>query len=67
MPVGFALDGSLFFQVMYAFTLGFWVDAFPYHSFLEVHLYESLPVVPVKCADFLNERSEIVCFPPAGE
>lgn len=41
-------------------------NAFPHHFFLEVHLYESLPVVPVKYADFLNERNEIVCFPSAG-
>lgn len=46
---------------------GFEWNTFPYHSFLEVQLYESLPVVPVKCADFLNERSEIVSFPSAGE
>lgn len=46
---------------------GFGWNAVPYHFFLEVHLYESLPVVPVKYADFLNERSEIVCFPSAGE
>lgn len=46
---------------------GFGWNAFPDHSVLEVHVYDSHPVVPVKCADFLYERSEIVCFPSAGE